>query len=85
MLWIQLGLGLLTLVLSVLVLGMVARFWWRHRNDGLSIGWWFLALAFGAFAVSQLLEFRRLLASGVELSSLELATRFVFMSILLYG
>ncbi len=85
MIWIQLGLGLLTLVLSLLVLGAVARFWWRHRNDGLSIGWWFLALAFGAFAVSQLLEFRRLLASGVELSSLELAARFVFMSILLYG
>ncbi len=79
------AIGLLNLILSVIVVGAVARFWWRHRREGLSIGWWLLALAFGTFAASQSFEFYRLISSGVGLNSLEMATRFVFMSILIYG
>jgi len=52
---VPIAVGLLNLLLSIFVLGSVARFWWQHRKDGLSIGWWILALAFGVFVVSDLL------------------------------
>ncbi|MBI3240688.1 MAG: GGDEF domain-containing protein [Chloroflexi bacterium] len=79
------AIGLLNLILSIVVVGAVVRFWWRHRHEGLSIGWWLLALAFGAFAVSETLEFRRLISDGEALNNLELTSRFVFMGILIYG
>ena len=84
---IQVGVGLLNLIMALITLGVVARFWWRHRHQGLSMGWWILSLAFGAFAIAQTLEFRRLLGemSSIELSSLEITSRFVFMAILIIG
>src|SRR3972149_6080547 len=84
---IQVGVGLLNLIMALITLGVVARFWWRHRHQGLSMGWWILSLAFGAFAIAQTLEFRRLLGemSSVELSSLEITSRFVCMAVPIIG
>jgi len=85
--YVQLGVGLLNLIMALITLGVAARFWFRHRREGLSIGWWMLALSFGAFAISQTLEFRRLAlaADHFEPGNLEITARFVFMCIMVMG
>jgi len=84
---VQVSVALLNVLMAVITLAVVAQFWWRHRREGLSPGWRIVLLAFGAFAVAQSLEFRRLLdsARSPDIASLEITLRFVFTSIFVLG
>lgn len=85
--WVGLGVGLLNLILALVTLGAVARFWLKHHRSGLSAAWWILALGFAAFAIAQTLEFRRLLITTEPLAGLgaEIAARFAFVCVVSIG
>lgn len=87
LLLVGLGVGLLNLILALVTLGAVARFWLTHHRSGLSTAWWVLSLGFAAFAIAQTLEFRRLLTTTEQLSTtgVEITARFVFVCVLFIG
>jgi diguanylate cyclase (GGDEF)-like protein len=78
---VEIGVGLINLLLALVTLGTITYFWWKHHRAGLNRAWWVLAIAFAAFVVAQSLEYRSLLISPNQLStnSLEITARTVFV------
>ena len=84
---VQIGVGLLNVIMALITLAVIIRFWLKQRRAGMSSGWRILLFAFAAFAIAQALEFRRLLfeAGPTELATLVATTRFVSLCIFIIG
>ncbi len=77
--------SLVNLILSLLTLGLVVRFWWRHRMATFARAWWIMALAFGLFAVSETFGAAVLFEHAPPTNAIGLTIRFLFMSLLIVG
>jgi diguanylate cyclase (GGDEF)-like protein len=77
--------GLLNLALSLLTLGLVLRFWWRHRGAGFARSWWVMAIALGIFAVSESLGMTALIDGRSAIVFFSLSVRALFMATLIAG
>jgi diguanylate cyclase (GGDEF)-like protein len=77
--------GLINFILSLLTLGLVLRFWWRHRTAGFARAWWIMAFAFGLFVVSETFGTAVLFNNAAPASSFSLGIRALFMATLIAG
>jgi len=77
--------GLLNFILSLLTLGLVLRFWWRHRTAGFARAWWIMAFAFGLFVVSETFGAAVLFNNAAPANSFSLGLRALFMATLIAG
>ena len=77
--------GLLNFILSLLTLGLVLRFWWRHRTAGFARAWWIMAFAFGLFVVSETFGAAVPFNNAAPANSFSLGLRALFMATLIAG
>jgi len=75
--------GLLNFALSLLTLGLVLSFWWRHRGAAFAHAWWMMAIAFGIFVVSESFGAIALLGSSPTATAFGLSIRLLFMATLI--